>query len=171
MRTILLGNLGDVNFLEYGGKLVYQECPEPEPERSPLEAKLRAMGCGQWPEPESPGVPYMVVVEPPPEDSEGEGEWELWQLSLEKVEDPDQEWFGKATLASVASLVGTTVSELREAFASDRAMDRAWAYASVAALHGFGEFDGYSRKMSAHSVYTEFGLVEDCPCQDCNEDD
>jgi hypothetical protein len=165
-----IANLGDVNYLVYGGRLVL----------APTE--------------DNPD-PSVEVIDPPPEDEVAIG-WHIYRFDLEplKVVEQDNtmylvpaawdeswphplasydEWFHK-DLAAVASSTGMDVQKLREGFCSDNLVARAVSWCALGDYHGFNELDHYPLHLSEHEAHERYGLVEDCQCPECDppeEDD
>jgi len=160
-----IANLGDVNFLEYGGRLVFSGDSEDI-------------------------TPYMEVIEPPPEDCFAEGEEKTWMvyrfdLDLLRIVEQDNtlflvpgewdqtwpkalssydEWFHKG-LAEIADFIGTTAAELREAFVSPDPIKRAWAWCAIGDHDGFDNLDGYPLTLTEHEVFTRYN--QECECALC----
>lgn len=179
-------NLGDVNYIAYGGCFVHYE----EIQYSAWETKQLAKG--RLPEgyhlPE-PMDPYMEVLEPPPDDAEeGKEEWTVYVIDLEqfKIVERDRtiylvskgwdeswpyalsaydEWFHK-DLEDVASCMDTTARELRQAFASDDVLQRAWAYQSLGSYLGFG-CNYPQARYTQHEIHERYNQLEDCECAEC----
>jgi len=158
-----IANLGDANFLNYGGRLVF------------------------------PGVSegdefYMEAILEPPEDCEEDEEtWTVYRFDLERFQVVEKgnhlylvpekweapwphalsrydEWFHQ-DLKAVAESQGTTVQELRAAFCSEDPVKRAWAWCAVSDHHGFHEL--YPLRLSQHEAHSRYGLLENCYCESC----
>jgi hypothetical protein len=146
----LIGNLGDVNPLDHGGKLVYVD---------------------------TTGVydPCMEVIEP----NKADGEilsWTVYRFNLEKCTFTDgivsdnkfhplhSAWFAKPEsekvnrpqdttyLSNVASYGGVEVDELIEWLCSDFVINRAEAYDLIASYHGMENFDSYPLTLNRAEV-------------------
>ncbi len=126
----LLANLGDVNPIDHGGYFVYQDTTGIYTEeaeklfvyedswqiyRFPLDRLKMVQG-------------YLVPLRYSPD----------WPEPLPRYD----EWFHK-DLDRVASCVGRSVEELREAFCSEDARVRAFAYEAIGDYHGYENLDGY----------------------------
>jgi hypothetical protein len=128
----LVGQMGDVDYITYGGTLVYRDADNEYT-------------------PEAETVVPMLKIIPTKEEND---QWTVYRYPLEKCtlvngvlsdnkyhpEHPA--WFADI-LESVAETCDTDADDLREAFCSDDIMRRAWAYDTVANYSGYHEFDSY----------------------------
>lgn len=163
--TELLANIGDINFLEYGGTLLFRS-EDPDLEYSET-----------WGE----------IVEPPEDTDTDKGPWRVWRFDIEqlrRVEDDGKvylvhsgwdpgdppslyaEWVSKH-VESTADALGCDVEELRSAFCSDNPVDRLFAWSETGRIHGLDNLDGYPLKFSQHEVYSRYGQLDDCCCLRC----
>jgi hypothetical protein len=136
----LLGSLGDVNPIDHGGMLVYEDT------------------TGAYP-------PEAVMIRPLDESEHDEsGErWIVYRFPLERCTHIDgvlsdnefhpehPAWFAK-DLSHVASFTGTTEEELIEALCSDHLIERAAAYEAIGSYRGFINLD--------HEPVTDFDRSE-----------
>jgi len=126
----LLANLGDVNPIDHGGYFVYQDTTGIYTEeaeklfvyedswqiyRFPLDRLKMVQG-------------YLVPLRYSPD----------WPEPLPRYD----EWFHK-DLDKVASYIGQSAQELQEAFCSEDARVRAFAYEAIGGYHGYENLDGY----------------------------
>lgn len=124
----LIGQLGDVNPIDHGGILVYQDT------------------TGVY-------APEAVVIEPIDSDDGADPErWIVHRFPLERCTysggilsdneyHPDHPaWFAK-DLAYVADFYGAEPQDLIRQLGSDDPMDRADAYEAIGRYHGFIELD------------------------------
>lgn len=159
-----IANIGDVNFLEYGGRLVYFDDKEHE-------------------------EPWMEVIEGPFH-HEDERRWIVYRFDLERLKlvehDGDQylvpasweptqrvpypviysAWFGK-DLPQIASCMGTSVQELCDNFCSKNIVSRAWAWCAIGDYYGFEELDSYPLPLGVHEAFSRYGLQDECDCEAC----
>jgi hypothetical protein len=131
----ILANVGDVNFIDYGGLIVVDTGYGPE-------------GWYIRPPDANPHLDYK--------------DWELYQFPLDKVVD-DSTWF-MSKLKSIADTIGSTEEELRGWFASDDLTERALGYDAVIGWGGADEFDD-PQQLDAKEIHELFGeeYVEDEP--------
>ena len=150
----LIANLGDVDFIRYGGRLVFSGDPDP---------------------------PRMEVIEEPPEDDEEEI-WTIYRFDLERfqiVEDGNHlylvsgkwnkswphalssydEWFHRG-LKSVAESMSVSFQELRSDFCSEDPLKRAMAWCTIGDYYGFHELDSYPLKLSKQEILKRYDLGE-----------
>jgi hypothetical protein len=80
------------------------------------------------------------------------------------------EWFHKH-LESVASYVDRDTHDLRMAFCSPDAVERAGAYIDLASHSGWHELDHYPLELTKHEAHERYGQLEDCECPVCREDE
>lgn len=166
----VVANLGDVNYIVHGGRLVL----------APTE--------------DNPN-PTVEIIDPPPEGEPKTG-WRIYWFDLEplKIVEEDNtlflvpaswdeswphplasydEWFHKG-LESVAEFMGTTAHELREGFCSDNLVARAVSWCAIGDFYGFENLDSDPLELGEHEVYARYGCQEDCECALCcppEEDD
>lgn len=122
----LIGNLGDVHFIEHGGFLVYTD------QTGVYEAEA-------------------VVIDSPEDDT---GTWTIHRFILDRCTfingilsdnkfHPDHPaWFADS-LKDVASCYGQDVDSLIESLCSSDPLDRASAYQCIGGYHGWDNFDSY----------------------------
>lgn len=116
-----IDNFGDVNFLDYGGALLYEDA------------------TGIYP-------PELEVIQEP---NEGEKEiYRVYRFSLDRLEPDQEEWFHK-DLSRAASCAGMDPDELREWFCSGDLRKRALAYMTVGDYHGYDNLDAYPLELTA----------------------
>lgn len=166
-QTKPLANLGDTNFLEYGGVLLFQD-EDPDLEYSE-----------EWGE----------IIEPPEDTDTDEGPWRVWRFDIEQLRHVVDEETGKVFLVhsgwdesappsvyaewvsgyveSTAAALGWDPEELRGWFCSDNPVDRLLAWSETGKIHGLDNLDGYPLKLSQHEVYSRYGQLEDCACLRC----
>jgi hypothetical protein len=125
-----LGNLGDVNWTEYGGDLVFGA---DHPELYHIEE------------------PEMVYLDRYGEESEtGHREWKVSSVDLDRFHMQDgklvnefdhEDWFtDQESLQSIASVVGSSVEDMIRLLTSEDWLEVALGYVNVAASHGWENF-------------------------------
>lgn len=157
MKSII-ANLGDANFIQYGGRLVFSDDSDTQRD------------------------PWMEVIEEPPEDDEEEEIWTIYRFDLERfqiVEDGNHlylvsknwdkswphalssydEWFHR-DLKSVAESMSIKLQELRSGFCSEDPLKRAMAWCTIGDYYGFHELDSYPLKLSKQEILKRYDLEE-----------
>ncbi|MHB8108001.1 MAG: hypothetical protein ACYDH4_11335 [Candidatus Cryosericum sp.] len=122
----MVGHVGDVNWLEYGGGPIY---------RPQEKGQLGLYEQGEW----------LEYVEPPEEDTRG-GKYTVYRVDLDRGV---PSW---GSLKDVASSSGRSVRELEEDFGSADARIRAGAYQDWAGHYGWHEFDNYPLELSKTEI-------------------
>lgn len=133
-----IGQIGDKNFAEHGGGLVY---------RRPQRQEDIYGDC------------FLEYVEPPTDDvefSDPEARWTIYRVDL----DPEVPSWGD--LKAVAASADQDPQELRKAFASTDPMTRAWAYESWAGHYGWHEFDQYPLQLTCAEMNERYNAQLDC---------
>jgi hypothetical protein len=136
----LVANLGDVNPIDYGGYFVYRDTTGVYPE----EAELLLVDESADGESDTWTV-YRFILDRLKQVKTGEAIYlvpirfdDSWPHAVSQYD----EWFHE-DLARVASYTGQTLQELRAAFCSENATDRASAYQAIGDYHGFDNLDSY----------------------------
>jgi hypothetical protein len=150
----LIGNLGDVNFIDYGGFLVYED------------------QTGTYP----PEV--EVILEPDDDQAEDQEEWTIHRIVLEKctyidgvlsdnVHHPNIPAWWASDMKSMARACDQDLAELIGWFCSDDAMDRAEAYRVLYSYHSIANGDSYPATYNRAEIearYAEVDLSASAPC-------
>jgi hypothetical protein len=160
-----IANLGDVDFMEHGGRLVFRDTEDGD----------RA---------------FMEIVEPPIDESEGPEKWTIYRFDLDRLRlvEKDRtfylvalnwdetwphplhhydEWFHDS-LDEVANFVGANFQDLRVAFTSENPVERAWAWDAVVSHYGPFELDQYPLSLGQHEAFNRYGLGDECECPECS---
>jgi hypothetical protein len=129
--TRIIGRLGDVDPIEYGGGVVFTD------------------GSHRW-------IEYTYGQEG--EDFEGRTLTHV--LPVYRVDIPDDvfmdlEW---VDINGVASSIGVAVHELDKAGSSDKVGDRAWAVEAIAGYYGWTELDSYPMQHSLGVIEANWRL-------------
>ena len=133
-----IANLGDVNFIEYGGFLVLED---------------------------KDGDAFVEVVQEP---YEGEARWTIYRFDLDKVVRTEDEdgcfrppiwcWFKNGVVPACDSC-GESPQEFWRLIGSESATDRALAYQILVGYFGPEEFDPYPLKLSKREVTERYGAI------------
>ena len=132
-RCRVLGRLGDVNPIEYGGGFV-----------------LSCTGGGRS------GRSYEIEIAPFGEEDEGD------QISVYRTDVPDNVWedVNWANVRDVASGIGADPDELLRAGSSSSPMERASVVQEIANYYGWENFDSYPERYSAKELRSRWrGLL------------
>ena len=134
----LVANLGDVNPLDYGGYFVYRDTTGVYAEEAEKLFVLDAVYHESF-------TVYRFSLDRLKQVRDGENLYLVpvrfdasWPYPVSHYD----EWFHK-DLNSIAKSTGQTVQELREAFCSEDARVRAFAYEAIGDYHGYENLDGY----------------------------
>lgn len=122
----IVGTVGDVDFLTYGGGEVYKNAD---------------------------GEYALEYVEPPPDDIELNDKNARWTIYRVELERGLPAW---GSYKAAAKTSGQKPSELKNAFESDDPMKRAWAYETFAGHYGWDEFDSYPLVLDKHEVESRY---------------
>ena len=143
-----IGNIGDVNWLEYGGTLIFQDGD-----------RLEATHVDPW----------MIDAGEVEDEYDPNMKWEVFNYTLDKMQIQDGKlvdeyghddwWTDEETLASIASFVGQEVEELKQSFTSDDPMELAWAYEAIGMHHGFIELDPYPQMLTREEMKNRFEKI------------
>jgi hypothetical protein len=133
-----IGQIGDVNFAEHGGGLVF---------RRPQRQEDIYGDC------------FLEYIEPPSDDldfDDPNARWTVYRVDL----DPDVPNWGD--LKDVASTHGQDPKELAAAFASTNPMQRAWAYEAWAGHYGWNNFDSDPLQLTCAEMNERYEADLDC---------
>jgi hypothetical protein len=135
----LIANLGDANPIDYGGYFVYRDTTGVYPEEA--EKLFTDVQVDN----ETVYLVYRFSLDRLKQVTIGEEVFlipikfdESWPYAASQYD----EWFHK-DLAGVASFVGQTLQEMRDAFCSDDPRVRAFAYEALGDYHGWENLDSY----------------------------
>jgi hypothetical protein len=149
----LLGSLGDVNPIDHGGMLVYEDttgiyAPEAVMIR-PLDESEHDESGARWIVYRFP-LDRCTYVDGVLSDNEHHPEHPAWFATPEsrKADRPQDTTY----LSRVASSMGMEAGELIEALCSDHLIERAAAYEAIGSYHGFINLD--------HDPITDFDRSE-----------
>ena len=162
----LVANLGDVDFLDYGGYFVFRDT------------------TGVY----SAEAEYLELDD----ETSDTSTYTVYRFSLDRCTLTDgilsdnpfhplhSAWFAKPEnektdrpqdttyLSNVCAYVGLTVDELRAMLCSPNELDRAHAYREIALYHGWENFDSYPLTgLTREEVAARYGATDHCPtCDD-----
>jgi len=162
-----VANLGDVNYLEHGGRLLFVD------------------GEHCWAE----------IVEPPEcvlqgEDATDADRWRVFVFDVEKpillrddrlrpmlvdaVWTPElgkpeshEEWYS-SELVQVGRCCGTTAEDLAQRITSKDPVGRLSAYCDIGQLYGWINLDHDPLMLTQHEAYARYNELDDCPCWRCS---
>jgi hypothetical protein len=122
----IIGTVGDVDFLTYGGGEVYKNAE---------------------------GEYTLEHVEPPPDEIELDDKNARWEVYRVNIDAGMPDW---GSYKAAAKTSGAKPSELKAAFESDNPMERAWAYETWAGHYGWNELDEYRLVLDKHEVESRY---------------
>lgn len=137
----ILANVGDINYIDYGGLLVVDRGYGPE-------------GWYIWPPDANPHLDYK--------------EWEVYMFPLDKIEE-DSSWVTRH-LKSIAETIGSTPEEVRSWLASDDLTERALGYDALIIYFGADKFSN-PQQYSAKEIHELFGEEYEEPESEDDEEE
>jgi hypothetical protein len=125
----IIGSVGDVNPIEYGGGVVF------DTEHGPVLEYTRGL-----------------EDEEVDEDDEGATELSLYRVDIEEDALEHLNWVKPGDLKSIAQTMDRSVKELRKAAKSEDVMQRVSFYEDVAGYYGWENLDSYPFKITAREL-------------------
>jgi hypothetical protein len=138
-----IANLGDVNYLEYGGRLVFID----ETGVYPPEVEVIQEPCDG----DAHFTVHRFIVEP--------CTYVAGILSDNRFHPTMPAWFAD-DLESMARYAGRTVADLIAMFLSDKVEERAEAWLIVGDYHGFDNLDSYPLRLTRKEATRRYRRLE-----------